>query len=205
MDFLGVFLFCSAMFMLICLAVAVRGQILYHNEIYTCQQQTIADMKEKLDTVERERDTLKCELERANQTIADMMGDMSIARNERHGVVEELEKVAKERDAFKCDFERVNKSHGDLMTKHYAVVSERNDAVAKLEKGERELDELREQINQVSSFGISEVERITKERDELQAKVCELKTNDIELLNLKIYKERVLTRLKSIIDDEVDE
>lgn len=50
-----------------------------------------------------------------------------------------------------------------------------------------------------------QLEKVAKERDELQAKVCELKTNDIELLNLKIYKERVLTRLKSIIDDEVDE
>lgn len=99
---------------------------------------TIATITKTLNTSQRERDTFKCELERANQTIGVMMGDLSIVRMERQGVVEELEKVA-------------------------------------------------------------------KERDELQAKACELKTNDIELLNLKIYKERVLTRLKSIIDDEVDE
>lgn len=52
---------------------------------------------------------------------------------------------------------------------------------------------------------IAELEKVTKERDELQAKLCKIKDNDIELLNLKIYKERVLARLKSIIDDEVGE
>lgn len=138
MDFFGVFLFSSAMVLLICLAVAVRAQILCRNEIYAYQQQAIVVMKENLDTAERERATLKCELVRTNQAVADMTGELSIVTRERNDAVDELGKV-------------------------------------------------------------------TKERDELQAKVCELKTNDIELLNLRIYKESMLARLKAIINDEVDE
>ena len=52
---------------------------------------------------------------------------------------------------------------------------------------------------------VDELEKVAKERDELKAKLCEMKTANFELLNCKIHKGGMLARIKSIIDEDVDE